>query len=80
MNSDDPNGQLLGFVERLEARRAHIHAARLAVDVERMLLNIRLEHAVSRPLRVADVVSELRAFTADLALGHRYHLAVVVAK
>ena len=80
MSSDNLNRRLLGLVERLEARRAHIHAARLAVDVERMLLNVRLEHAVSRPLRVADVVSELWAFTADLALGHRDHLAVLVAK
>ena len=80
MNSDNPNWQLLGFVERPEARRAHIHAARLAVDVERMLLNVRLEHAVGRPLRVADVVSELWAFTADLTLGHRCHLSIKVAE
>jgi hypothetical protein len=80
MSSDNPTRRLLGLVERLEARRAHIHAARLAVDVERMLLNVRLEHAVSRPLGVADIVSELWAFTADLALGHGYHLAILVAK
>ncbi len=41
-----------------------------------MLLNIRLEHAVRRPLRVADIVPKLGTLAANFALGHRYHLTV----
>ena len=64
------------FAERLEAGRADIHLARLALEIDRVFLDVRLEHPIGRSLRVADIVSEIWAFTANLTFGHRHHLVV----
>ena len=64
------------FAECLEAGRADIHLARLALEIDRVLLDVRLEHPIGRSLRVAHIVPELGAFTANFTFGHRHHLAV----
>jgi hypothetical protein len=64
------------LAERLEAGRADVDLARLALEIDRVFLDVRLERPVGRSLGMADIVSEIRAFTANLTFGHRHHLIV----
>lgn len=56
--------------QRSQAARADVQLARLPGDHHGFVLDIRAEHAIGRPLRVAHVVPEHRAFPADFTLCH----------
>jgi hypothetical protein len=60
------------FGKRLEARRADVDLARLTLDIERVLLDVRLEHSVGRAFGMAHVMPKIRAFAAHFTLGHGY--------
>lgn len=62
---------LAGF----HALRADIHLLRRAIDHDRHLLDVRMEHAIGDTVRVADVATRGGMFTAHAAdLRHLYRL------
>ena len=67
---------LASLVQRPQATRAHVHAARLAIDCHARALNIGLELATGCLFGVADVVAKLRALAADVTLCHAWILVI----
>jgi hypothetical protein len=70
--ADAKTGLFTDFGQRLEARRANVNLARLALNVEGVLLDIRLEHPIGRALGMAHVMPKIGAFAANFTLGHCY--------
>jgi hypothetical protein len=68
---------LAGLGKGLEARSANVNLARLTLDIEGMLLNVRLEHPVSCALGMAHVMPKIGAFAANFTLGHCFHLPLI---
>ncbi len=62
---------LATFVQRPQTAGAQIHPTDLPVEFYSHSLDVGLELAIGRPLGVANVVPELRAFATHFTLCHR---------
>jgi hypothetical protein len=72
---DDSVRKNLGFILGLQALRAHVDLARLAVHHHRALGDVGAKLAVGVPLGKAHIVPELRTFATYFTLSHGNHLS-----
>ena len=66
------------LVQRPQTAGAHIHLARLTIDIHPRALNVGFELAIRRPFGVAHIVPKLRTFTTDFTLGHFYTTSTMI--
>ena len=69
------DGEILLFVEGLQALSTHVQAARSTIQHDGPLHDIGPELPIGMPLGKADVMPELRTFTTHFTLSHLNHLS-----